>query len=1094
MRILNVSRFAIMLLLAFVVQNLTAQTPILTYRRGNEAIVERVSLSPDSKYAITTDGNKEAVLWQVSSGNEIKRFTGIDAAAFSSNTEIVFVLSDKRKTVKTDLSGSIITTYPAQKDYKEYSNMLWSLQPADNVIISGNRIYYISTGSYTEIPNTLSVDPTSLYSPALRALVNGGSGGVVSVYDEADGRLKDTIRFKADNTDDCLWAGVSEDGKRAGVIQQYNLYVKEVATKKNVFSLSSTQSRFFVSAAFLDTDKLLVLDEAALTLYSLTTGKSLWKRKHTLAFASYGANRGFINISNDKTKIVTGSGYQKTMMVLNAAGGDSIQSLVSPSFGNRLSMVPEYADNLLSLVGEGKVLKLNLKSGMLEDNSNPGFFTGGGMLVYKENSIYFGNHSLLKAYNINNKNQYLPLFQLEVKNDISEVRVSRDKKFIMVSAGTTSSDAAPCDKNVLYTFNDKGQKLWQSNCEYLYGIGTAHTKNIMAMGYGADGANLYIRDIETGTILKNIKAQYLPYSPWSTTFSPNDRYVLGANNSRYEMFDLEGGTSAFVGKDLPDGKALSAYAFSPDEKKLAIGSFGGNVYFYDITAQKISTETILKNSSGLVNDIKYSEKGDFLFVSTADNTIKVWDLQTNSLAATIYTNVTGKEFMVVGANGRFDGKGSDFSSLYYVKGVNVIPITSTFETFYTPGLLSRILNREKFDPIPVSVFDIHPQPLVSIAFADGDKRNLEVSDDEESYRSETGTAEITVNATAPEDEVSEIRLFHNGKALNLTARNLFVADASGTDTKKYTVSLLPGTNRLRAIALNNQRTESIPKEITITYAVKTAQPVSVNPVVNNPSKMAVVDKAATLHLVVVGINKYQNEKLSLNYALADATAFKTAVEQDAKTILTNVKTYFVTDADANKKGITDALTAVQNTAKPQDVFVFYYAGHGVIGKNKEFYLVPTDVADLKNVDAQLLEKGIPSKLLQSYAVDIPAQKQLFILDACQSAGAFEAMMAADGDQQKSLAVVARSTGTHWMAASGAQQFANEFASLGHGVFTYVLLQALKGDAALNKMITVNGLKNFLQVQVPELMKKYNGAAQYPASYGYGSDFPVEVIP
>jgi hypothetical protein len=25
------------------------------------------------------------------------------------------------------------------------------------------------------------------------------------------------------------------------------------------------------------------------------------------------------------------------------------------------------------------------------------------------------------------------------------------------------------------------------------------------------------------------------------------------------------------------------------------------------------------------------------------------------------------------------------------------------------------------------------------------------------------------------------------------------------------------------------------------------------------------------------------------------------------------------------------------------------------------------------------------------------------------------------------------------------------------------------------------------------MKKYNGAAQYPASYGMGNDFPVEVI-
>ncbi|HEY0054702.1 MAG TPA: hypothetical protein VGB63_05050, partial [Pedobacter sp.] len=110
-----------------------------------------------------------------------------------------------------------------------------------------------------------------------------------------------------------------------------------------------------------------------------------------------------------------------------------------------------------------------------------------------------------------------------------------------------------------------------------------------------------------------------------------------------------------------------------------------------------------------------------------------------------------------------------------------------------------------------------------------------------------------------------------------------------------------------------------------------------------------------------------------------------------------------------------------------------------------------------------------------------------------SGGAFEAMLTNDGNQQKSIAVVARSTGTHWMAASGSQQFAQEFSQLGHGAFTYVLLQALQGAGATDKLVTVNGLKSFLQLNVPALMKKYNGAEQYPSSYGYGIDFPVGVL-
>ena len=90
-------------------------------------------------------------------------------------------------------------------------------------------------------------------------------------------------------------------------------------------------------------------------------------------------------------------------------------------------------------------------------------------------------------------------------------------------------------------------------------------------------------------------------------------------------------------------------------------------------------------------------------------------------------------------------------------------------------------------------------------------------------------------------------------------------------------------------------------------------------------------------------------------------------------------------------------------------------------------------------------------------------------------------------------MIARSTGTHWMAASGSTETAKEFGELGHGVFTYSLLEALKGKAASNKMITVNGLKNYLQTIVPELIKKYGGNSQYPASYGFGNDFPVEIV-
>ncbi len=502
-----------------------------------------------------------------------------------------------------------------------------------------------------------------------------------------------------------------------------------------------------------------------------------------------------------------------------------------------------------------------------------------------------------------------------------------------------------------------------------------------------------------------------------------------------------------------------------------------------------SRQTIQAHDGG-INKLYYSGNDDLIYTTGGDNTIKIFRTATGKLIGTLYIFKDSKDYVFIDPTGRFDGTPEGIKKLYYVKDRKVVTLDKIYEKFYTPNLYQRLLNGEIFDPINIIIKET---PKVKINYAEA-TRNLEVEEDVPTFLNKTGYADIVLTATSEDDAIDEIRLFHNGKIVTLVTRNLMVEDEQNkTTVKKYVINLLPGQNSIRAIALNSQRTESDPDEIAVIYNASDNTGTDIKPIPNNNNTtLATIDKNATMHLIVVGINEYQNKSMSLNYALADATAFKDEIEKDAKSVINNVKTYFVTDSKADMQGIEAAFIEVQNNAKPEDVFLFYYAGHGVIGKNNEFYLVPTNVSNLSNVQAELEQKGIASKKLQQFAIDIPAQKQLFILDACQSAGAFEAMLTNDANQQKSIAVVARSTGTHWMAASGAQQFANEFASLGHGAFTYVLLEALKGAALNNKMITVNNLKNYLQQAVPEIMKQYHGTPQYPASYGFGNDFPVEI--
>ena len=785
--------------------------------------------------------------------------------------------------------------------------------------------------------------------------------------------------------------------------------------------------------------------------------------------------------------------------VLNSQTGELIKK-VSTLPNTHLVGLQQTQDktHLFSLSSNKYVINWNLLSGALEKSVSTNEKKDG--VLYKiaadgKKIIFTNGYEKITELNLKDTTKRIEYTNwYEDRNQILDISTSFDNKYIYTYRFLEEKIARVSPKPSSIYDMVTHTKLLDIPSTESHAV-FANTKNIIATKPDWDSPSFSMYEVPSGKLFKKIT---LPnpidnYTPM--LFSNTDKYIAvkyaEGYGDGYCLYNLA--TQEIIKLGGRTDRATSVIAFTPDDKYFVEGKNDGSIRTYlPGDGYGINFEAF-NTTNQAVKGIRFSKDGKTMFADFADNTIKVFNWESRQLLATLYSFPETNDWAVITPDGHFDGTKGAQENMYYVKGINTIDLSDMYEKFYTPHLLTRILNGEKINKEDININDLHPKPRIKIQYAEK-TRNLEVGDDNPLYANTTGLAELTINATAQDDKVDEIRLFHNGKIVNLATRGLFVTDNDGSETKKYTINLLPGQNTFRAVALNQQRTESKADEITVNY--KTTEnniPVNNKPLNQNDKPIDLIDKTATLHLIVVGINQYQNKKMSLNYALADATSFKEELEKDVKSVIANVKTYFVTDDAASKKGITDAFAAVQQNAKPQDVFIFYYAGHGVIGKDKEFYLVPTDVSNLADVQTELEQKGIPSKLLQQYAIDIQAQKQLFILDACQSAGAFETLLSNDGNQQKSLAVVARSTGTHWMAASGAKQYANEFASLGHGVFTYILLQALKGEAANNKQVTVNGLKNFLQIQVPALMKKYNGVEQYPASYGFGNDFPVEVV-
>ncbi|MEM1138045.1 MAG: caspase family protein, partial [Bacteroidota bacterium] len=346
--------------------------------------------------------------------------------------------------------------------------------------------------------------------------------------------------------------------------------------------------------------------------------------------------------------------------------------------------------------------------------------------------------------------------------------------------------------------------------------------------------------------------------------------------------------------------------------------------------------------------------------------------------------------------------------------------------------------------------------------------------------SDSSIIHVEIEAYDQGGGIDELRLYQNGKLIYTTGRN-FKPKTSDEQYKQLNldVRLAEGTNRLTVIALNDERIESFPDLIEVAY------------------KSFVVPRSK-IHMLVIGINEYKNNGYNLNYARDDAQAFTKAIRNGANGIFKEIVTYEFYDKKATAENILAAFDKIIHTATEEDVFVFYYAGHGVMYQDdisEEYFLCPTDVTKMYGNKRILTAKGISATQLNNFCKRVRAQKQLILLDACQSGGATEVFSFRGPVEEKAMIQLARSTGVALIAASGSKQYATEVESLGHGVFTYCILKALEGDADTgisDQKITVGELRTFLETRIPEMSELYKGVTQYPTAYSSGQDFPIVI--
>jgi Caspase domain len=280
---------------------------------------------------------------------------------------------------------------------------------------------------------------------------------------------------------------------------------------------------------------------------------------------------------------------------------------------------------------------------------------------------------------------------------------------------------------------------------------------------------------------------------------------------------------------------------------------------------------------------------------------------------------------------------------------------------------------------------------------------------------------------------------------------------------EFPVMLVKGANRILVKAIN---TEGLVAEKTI----------SIDRV---PSR-------TNVWAAVVGINDYPNLP-KLKYAVNDAQEFYRLLVEKNRVPVENVM--LLLDEKADLKNLRKALgTNLRSHAGENDLVIIFFAGHGATERDTkspdrdglEKYLLPHDT-DPKD----LYSSAIPMREIAYIFERMRSERLIFIADACYSGASGGRTVNVTGMRSGLhdgfLDRIASGKGKVILSASAANEVSVEKEELQHGVFTYYLLEGLRGaaDADRDGAVTVDEAYRYVSEKVPQA----TGQEQHPVKKG-----------
>lgn len=261
----------------------------------------------------------------------------------------------------------------------------------------------------------------------------------------------------------------------------------------------------------------------------------------------------------------------------------------------------------------------------------------------------------------------------------------------------------------------------------------------------------------------------------------------------------------------------------------------------------------------------------------------------------------------------------------------------------------------------------------------------------------------------------------------------------------------------------------------------------------------------TLRVLAIGINQFQDAKVrGLSYCEKDAAAVAALFQDPLHAGYDSIEVVTLLGAQATRQAVDQAMQAIARNAQSQDTVVLFFASHGIQQGGTSYWVLHDTRVDMNAYDNDTVrivpDTALSQDRIQANLNAIKARRLVTLVDCCFSAGTVVSY-----PRGKSFAVEAtrnpfegfKGEGRVVITASEGDQLSVESQEFKHGVFTWYLLDALKGagDENNDNVVELWEVWKHLETKVVSTAQKL-GADQRPtiSSIHLTHGFPLSTYP